>query len=182
MKKIVSLFALNLLVLAVNAQDVVAFDENGNILENVIINEKEDDRFQEALPANRIPCQIVVKTLGGSHIKTSSGLKLGKIYYLFEVVEAEDTSLVGKSVACQIMSIRKSNISGSEGRFILRPLYVSKDSTQVPIAPIDIYRRGLNRANIKFWLSPLIIPIFIAGSKAEIFPNERLVLTLETHT
>ena len=135
--------------------------------------------FKEAASMPRSLNQIVVQTIDGSSIKSSSSLKIGKSYYLFDVKQAEDTTLIGKPVVCQIIARRKSNISGSEGRLILRPLYVDKGSIQVPLVPNDICRRGLNRTNFKFWTSFLVIPIFIAGSGVKIMPEEHIILTLD---
>ena len=159
------LLALTLICLVhnLNAQDIVIFDDKGcDITEEVLREDNPSDmEYKEAMPALKGSNQIVVSTINGGSIKSSSSLEIGKNYYLFVVKEAEDTTLIGKPVICQIIEKRKSNISGSEGRIILRPLYVEKGSLQVPIVPNDVIRRGLNRTNFKFWTSFLIIPSFI---------------------
>ena len=164
-----------------NAQDIVIFDDKGRDITEEVLREDNptDMEYKEAMPVLKGSNQIVVSTINGGSIKSSSSLEIGKNYYLFVVKEAEDTTLIGKPVICQIIEKRKSNISGSEGRIILRPLYVEKDSLQVPIVPNDIIRRGLNRTNFKFWTSILIIPNFIAGSRAEIKPDEEIIMTLD---
>ncbi len=164
-----------------NAQDVAIFDDKGhNITEEVLREDNPTDiEYKEAMSVLKASNQIVVSTINGGSIKSSSSLEIEKNYYLFVVKEAEDTTLIGKPVICQIIEKRKSNISGSEGRIILRPLYVEKGSLQVPIVPNDVIRRGLNRTNFKFWTSILIIPIFIAGSRAEIKPDEEIIMTLD---
>ena len=113
-------------------------------------------------------------------ISTSSKLEVGNCYQLLKVTKAEDKSLVGCDVICQVIESRKSNISGSEGRLTLRPICIEKhDGTQVRLQPTDIQRRGLNRTNVKTWTSFLIIPAFIPGSCAKITPNEAIDLRLE---
>ena len=181
MKRLLLALTLICLVQNLNAQEVVIYDDKGrNITEEVMREDDSTDmKYKEAMPVLKSSNQIVVSTINGSSIESSSSLEIGKNYYLFVVKKAEDTTLIGKSVICQIIEKRKSNISGSEGRIILRPLYVEKGSLQVPIIPNDIIRRGLNRTNFKFWTSFLIIPIFIAGSRAEIKPDEEIIMTLD---
>jgi hypothetical protein len=76
------------------------------------------------------------------------------------------------------MVSRKSNLSGAEGQLVLRPLYIEKDLEQIPLVPNDIYRRGLNRTNVKYLVIPTIVGIIIAGSRAEIQSHEEIALTL----
>ena len=182
MKQLFFIFVVTLLVQNLNAQDIVIVDENGSVIsiDSILVEESPVDvKYKEAMPKNRGSNQILVRTINGGSIKSSSSLEEGKCYYLFEVKQAEDTALIGKPVICQIVAMRKSNILGSEGRIILRPLYIEKGSQQIPIVANDIYRRGLNRTNIKFWTSFLVIPIFIAGSGAVIEPDEDICLTLD---
>lgn len=122
---------------------------------------------------------IKVKPLDRMRITTSSPLQQGGNYELFRVVSAKDPELIGHNVVCQILERRKSNISGSEGRLSLLPLYINTPKGGVPLTPTPIHRRGLNRANVKFWTSILIIPIFIPGTRAEISEEETLTLRLE---
>ena len=195
MKNFIILFIATFMVQNISAQDVkntdekvVYVDENGHQLNNWEIEERggkiksEKNNIIKGLfelaPKQKNSKQITVKPIRGSRITTSSGLEAGMNYYLFEVVKCADSSLKGKNVACQVMLTRKSNLSGAEGQLVLRPLYVDKDSEQIPLVPNDIYRRGLNRTNVKEWTAPLIIPLFIAGSKAKILPNEEIVMTL----
>lgn len=177
MKKLAILFIATMLVQNLNAQEVVYVDEDGHIVEIENIEKKRVDlKFKEAMPMQRNTNQIVVRTIWGLPVSSSSDIEMGKNYYLFEVTQAEDTSLIGKPVVCQIIERRKSNLSGSEGRLRLRPLYIEKGTQQIPLVPNDIYRRGLNRTNVKTWT---LIPWFIAGSKAQIKPEEYIVLTLD---
>lgn len=190
MKLFIILFIATMMVQNIKAQDVkttevevVYVDENGNRLNKREIgynreNSNENAYFVEATPLQYKSRQVIVKPIRGSSISTSSGLEAGKNYYLFEVVKCEDALLKGKRVTCQVMVSRKSNLSGSGGRLVLRPLYIEKDLEQIPLVPNDIYRRGLNRTNVKSWTSFLIIPSFIAGSRAEILPHEEIVMTL----
>lgn len=112
--------------------------------------------------------------------KTSSKIEVGDKKCLLQVKDAANKELVGCNIMCQIMEKRKSNINGSEGRLIIRPLYIiNKENQAVRLLPTDIYKRGKNRANVKFWFSFAIIPVFVAGSKAEIEQNETFELRLE---
>lgn len=189
MKHFLIIFFMSLLVQSLRAQDenVIYVDEDGRALEKWEIgmmkkkNAKDasiEIKFQEVMPKKISSHQIVVQTIGFTEISSSSDINVGSSYYLFEVMEAEDSSLIGKPVVCQVIERRKSNILGSEGRLILRPLYIEKGSLQIPISSSDIYRRGLNRTNIKFWFSPLIVPLFIPGTGAKILPNEKILLNL----
>ena len=195
MKHSVILFLVTMIVQNICAQDVkttevevVYVDEDGNRLNKWDIEEREGNYkskksdkstfFIEAAPLQQKSKQVIVKPIRGSEISTSSGLEAGRNYYLFEVVKSKDTSLIGKFVVCQVLVSRKSNMSGSEGRLVLRPLYIEKDLEQIPLVPNDIYRRGLNRTNVKYWVIPAIVGIFIPGSRAEILPHEEIVMTL----
>ena len=136
MKQLVILFITILFVQNLKAQEVIYVDENGRIVEKEDIEReviKRDMSFKEAVLMQRNANQIVVKPIDGKPIRSSSKLEIRKNYYLFEVIQAEDTSLIGKPVRCQIIERRKSNLSGLEGRLILRPLYIEKDSLQVPL-------------------------------------------------
>lgn len=94
-------------------------------------------------------------------------------YQIFEVVNAANKSLIGKKVVCKIVETRKSNISGLEGILTIRPLYIDNETNgQIQLLPTDIYLRGKNRANVKFWTSFLIIPTFIPGTGAKL-PDDK---------
>lgn len=193
MKHFIIFFIVAMMVQNISAQnvkttevEVVYVDENGNRLDRWQVaeqgykyeREKSNVKFVEAAPLQNKSKQVIVKPIRGSSISTSSGLEVGKNYFLFEVVKCEDESLKGKRVACQVLVSRKSNLSGAEGRLVLRPLYIEKDLEQIPLVPNDIYRRGLNRTNVKYLVIPTIVGIIIAGSRAEIQPHEEIALTL----
>lgn len=122
--------------------------------------------------------QIFVRPYKRKAITSSSPIKINNVYPLFEVCQAGDSALVGLPVICRVIDIRKSNLSGSEGRLILRPLYVENGEQHIILEQNDIYRRGLNRTNFKIFTSFLIIPLFIAGSRAEIQAEESIILNL----
>ena len=193
MKHFIIFFIVAMMVQNISAQnvkttevEVVYVDENGNRLNRWQVaeqsdkyeSEKSNAHFVEAAPLQNKSKQVIVKPIHGSSISTSSGLEVGKNYFLFEVVKCEDVSLKGKRVACQVMVSKKSNLSGAEGQLVLRPLYIEKDLEQIPLVPNDIYRRGLNRTNVKYLVIPTIVGIIIAGSRAEIQPHEEIALTL----
>lgn len=102
---------------------------------------------------------------------TSSNVLLYDIKDFFKVYDAQDKELIGCPVICQVLQVRKSNIMGSEGRLVIRPLYIKKGDEKINVFG-DIYARGLNRTNVKFWLTFLPPIIFIPGTGAKIYPND----------
>lgn len=83
---------------------------------------------------------------------SSSTEFIGKRGAMFKVVRARDADLRGCAVYAKVLECRKSNLSGSEGRLIIRPLFIlDKEGHKISVYG-DIYIRGLNRTNIKFWL------------------------------
>ena len=83
---------------------------------------------------------------------SSSTEWIGKKGAMFKVLRARDADLRGCDVYAKVLECRKSNLSGSEGRLIIRPLYIrDRDGNKISVSG-DIYIRGLNRTNIKFWL------------------------------
>lgn len=123
--------------------------------------------------------EVIVHPIHSTTITSSSQLSPGKCYLLFEVIHAEDPSLIGCHVSCRILERRKSNISGSEGRLAILPLYIKTPSGNKNVRPVPIMRRGKNISNVKFWTFPLIVPIFIPGTGAKILPHEIFTLILE---
>lgn len=94
---------------------------------------------------------------------SSSTEWIGKKGAMFKVVRARDASLIDCDVFAKVLECRKSNLSGSEGRLIIRPLYImDKDGNKISVYG-DIYIRGVNRTNVKFWV-PFMW--FIAGGGA----------------
>lgn len=165
---------------------------------NVVISEKKYDSVsvKEELYANEMYTSYKIRTMEGKeamndektikavpiqgmNIASFTPFQQGENYELFRVISAKDTALVGQSVVCQILERRKSNISGSEGRLSILPLYIDTPGGKVPLMPTPIHRRGLNKTNAKFWTSIFIIPIFIPGTRAEVAQGETLTLRLE---
>ena len=98
-------------------------------------------------------------------VEVTSKMKyaVGSEIQALRVISAEDQSLIGKPIVCRVVERRKSNMSGQEGRLVLRPLFIQCYDRQVALEHDDIYLRGKNRCNIKFW-----IPIaFWAGGGAK---------------
>lgn len=176
MKQFLFIF-LALMSQNIYAQYEVRFDQYGNMQKGAYTSLSDDvPVFDEAKPLKVNSNQIQVQPINNKTIQPSKFLKAGNNYFMFEVVDSKDENLIGCPVACQIIEMRKSNMSGLEGRLILRPLYVEKDSVQIPLVQTDIVRRGLNRTNVKMWT---LIPVFIPGSGAKIRPWECFTLTLE---
>ena len=96
------------------------------------------------------------------------------------VIEADNQELIGMPIVCRVMESRKSNINGQEGRMVLRPLYILLYGNKVELQHDDIYLRGKNRSNVKFWLSVPIFPlIFVPGSGAKIKKDDTFKLTIK---
>lgn len=134
--------------------------------------------FEYVVPAPS-SSSITVTPINGTPLTSSSNLYTGSAYKLFTVTQAQDLSLVGQPVVCQVLDRRKSNIFGSEGRLSLLPLYVETPSGPRSLQPVPVMRRGLNRTNVKFWTGIFIIPLFIPGTGAKILPGETFTLTLQ---
>lgn len=107
---------------------------------------------------------------------TSSNV-IGSQHVLFFVHDALDKDLIGCPVVCKIVQVRKSNISGSEGRLVIRPLYIDKKGEKIKVYG-DIHARGLNRSNVKFWLGFLPPMWFIPGTGAKIYPTDQFTVYL----
>lgn len=123
---------------------------------------------------------IVARTPKGSYITSSSPYVINQIYSMLSVEKALDKELIGCPVYCKVVERIKSNVTGSEGRLVIRPMYVEKkDGTKLSLLPTDIYRRGKNRSNVKFWTSIFIVPLFIPGTGAYVSPYEHIELRLE---
>lgn len=114
-------------------------------------------------------------------VSTSVLTTEGQRANLFHVVRASNTNLVGCPVTCEVVSTRKSNIGGAEGRLVIRPLFVTaKDGSRVELNHDDIYLRGKNRTNVKFWTQIVFFPMaFVPGSGAKAEPNREYIVTLK---
>ena len=64
---------------------------------------------------------------------TSSNVLLYDIKDFFKVYDAQDKELIGCPVICQVLQVRKSNIMGSEGRLVIRPLYIKKGDEKINV-------------------------------------------------
>jgi len=118
----------------------------------------------------------------GVKLNTSNrDLVEGCYYELLTVVSAEDKSLIDCPIVCQVIQRRRSNISGAEGRLVIRPLYIlDKTGKPLYLKTSDIFRRGKNIECSKFWLSFIFPPmIFFAGTRAEIDRYDIIDLRLE---
>ena len=174
-----------------NASEVMKFIENGGMRRNwkndeerkkdLEVRQKELEVTRKALQAKIDSIELEdseVLVMRLTELSTKI-LKTGEKGMFFSVVAAKDKKLVGWPVFCEVVEARKSNIVGSEGRMIIRPKHILvNNSEKVKLMPTDIYKRGLNRTNITFWLSPLIAPIFIPGTGAKIEENEIFKLEL----
>ena len=109
---------------------------------------------------------------------TSSNVEMDQVEAFFSVVEAPDKDLIGCLVVGNVIEVRKSNISGSEGRLRVRPLFIVKGKEKISVCS-DIYVRGKNISNAKFWLSFFLPPVwFVPGTGAKIYTTDRFAIHL----
>ncbi|MBO4611728.1 MAG: leucine-rich repeat domain-containing protein [Bacteroidaceae bacterium] len=145
------------------------------IISSQISDEKKDNndvKKNEDANINEADDGITIKALVSIN---SSNVNLNDIKPFFTVVNAPNKDLIGCPVTCKVLQVRKSNISGSEGRLIIRPLYINKGGEKIKVSG-DIHVRGLNRSNFKFWLSFLPPVWFIPGTGAKIEDSDRFVI------
>ena len=108
--------------------------------------------------------EIVIKP---NWLITSSNVYLGQVEEFFSVESAPDKGLIGCRVVGKVLEVRKSNISGSEGRLKIRPLYIIKGDEKISVDG-DIRVRGKNTTNAKFWLFFIHFSWFFPGEGAKI--------------
>ena len=109
---------------------------------------------------------------------SSSTVEENDVKQLFEVVNAPDKTLIGCPVVCKVVQVRKSNMSGSEGRMIIRPLYINKDGEKIDVID-DIHLIGTNCCNPKIYLF-FIPPLwFIPGGGARAYTFNRYTIRLK---
>ena len=103
---------------------------------------------------------------------SSSTEWIGKKGAMFKVLRARDADLRGCDVYAKVLECRKSNLSGSEGRLIIRPLYIrDRDGNKISVSG-DIYIRGENRSTMKFLLFFLPPMWFVPGTGASTDSND----------
>lgn len=91
---------------------------------------------------------------------------------LFKVYKASDRSLRNCEVYAQVIECRKSNLSGAEGRMVIRPLYIlDKDGEKISVHG-DIFIRGLNRTNVKMIFCFIPFMWFVPGGGAKTGSDE----------
>lgn len=140
------------------------------------VNIEDLDQERTVLEPNEIEIGLMPGNLLSSSMPYLAGVRIN----VLEVKKSQDESLMGCPVTCQIMERRKSNILGSEGRLIIRPLYITKqDRSKVYCVNSDIFVRGLNRTNVKFWTSFFLPMLFVPGSGAKIMPEDRFIVRIE---
>ncbi|WP_146739455.1 hypothetical protein [Pseudoprevotella muciniphila] len=123
--------------------------------------------------------EIIAMRYLSPEIASSSNFKVGSEVKALRVENATDKSLITCPIICKVMQRRKSNIFGQEGYMVLRPLYIETPNKLIPLEHDDIYIRGKNRCNVKFWLSWTVIMVFVPGTGAKIKEEDRFVLTLK---
>lgn len=100
--------------------------------------------------------------------------KVGAYYPLLQVARAKDMKLAGADIFCQVIERRKSNLTGAEGVLRFRPICIRlTDGTEIPLMHDDIFLRGRNRSNVKWWLFPMLP---IAGEGAKLNPDQEIPL------
>lgn len=112
------------------------------------------------------------------NVSSSARYAVGTEIDALRVLQADDPNLIGKPVVCRVVETRRSNLSGQEGRLVLRPLYVKADTVSVAVQHDDIYLRGKNRTNVKKWLSWTIVLQYVPGGGAKMSETARYKLQL----
>ncbi|MBQ6189119.1 MAG: hypothetical protein IJK45_02980 [Bacteroidaceae bacterium] len=123
--------------------------------------------------------EIRAGKLDDVEVSTKLRLKVGTELKALKVTEAADASLIGKPIICRVMESRRSNITGLEGHLVLRPLYIDNNGTRVDLEHDDIYLRGKNRGNVKFWTSWTIVMAVFPGQGAKVKKNDSFILYLK---
>lgn len=106
---------------------------------------------------------IIVKA---QRVISSSDDITNSILPLFSVKKTEDKSLRGCEVYAKMIECKKSNMSGAEGRVVIRPLYILKDGKKIAVRG-DILINGINRTNLKRALFFIPFMWFVPGGGAK---------------
>lgn len=124
--------------------------------------------------------EIIIGLPEETKITSTIFKRRGQRFKMLEVKRAMEDRLIGSPVICEVISSRKSNISGREGELVIRPLYLSaEDGTIIRLKHDDIIIRGRNRQNIKlitFFFPPMW---FVPGEGAKVRPTDEFVVTLD---
>lgn len=107
-------------------------------------------------------------------VSSRANLQVGSYYPLLQVARAQDMKLAGADIICQILERRKSNLTGAEGILRFRPICIRlTDGTEIQLVHDDVFLRGRNRSNVKWWLFPFLP---VAGEGAKLDPNMEIPL------
>ena len=164
-------------ILHVSAEAVEAYKNTkpwNQIGRIVALDDKEIPSETKDVLGKGFDDEIIIKATG---YISSSNVILNEVEPFFVVSSALDKDLKGCPVKCKVTQVRKSNISGSEGRLIIHPLYIKKGNEKVKVFG-DIYVRGKNRTNVKFWLGFLPPMWFIPGTGAKIYKDDCFTIYL----
>lgn len=142
--------------------------------------EEEDSTAVEFTDASLFDNEIIAGLPEETKVTSTIFKTPGHRFKMLEVKKASDERLVGGKITCQVINSRKSNIMGTEGMLIIRPLYITlEDGTIIKTKHDDIYIRGRNRQTIKFWMSFLPPMWFIPGEGAKIRPTDEFPIMLD---
>lgn len=124
--------------------------------------------------------EIIISMPEGGKVSSKVFKERGHRFKMFEVKRAYEERLIGSPVTCEVVYTHKSTIFGKEGELIVRPLYLTTDDgTVIRLKHDDIYVRGKNRQNLKFWTFPSIVTWFLPGQGARIKEADEYVVTLD---
>lgn len=123
---------------------------------------------------------ISVCKKSGIEITSHSKFTVGGEYLLFQVKSSNNEELIECDVACKVVEIRKSNVSGAEGRLTICPLYIiDKNNNRIELEHDYLLIRGKNRTNIKTFTSFLLFPSLIPGEGAKVKDTDEFVFNIK---
>ena len=128
--------------------------------------EIENETVTDDLPGEKViirPARV---------LSSSDKFILRKPQPLFRVYSSNYSGLRKCDVYAEVLECRRSNMSGAEGRLVIRPLYIkTKDGGRIYVHG-DVYVRGLNRTNVKMFLGFLPFMWFVPGGGARTGSDE----------
>lgn len=144
------------------------------ISDNIQITINENKPVEDLYDSTFIECQ------SKEIIKSKTKYQSNQFYKLFTVTNSYNKNYIGCDVICKILDRRKSNLSGSEGRIVISPLFIDYNGQRIYLDHTPIIKRGKNRTNVKAWLSGIAFPLYyIAGQGAKIKTDEKIYIQLK---
>lgn len=119
---------------------------------------------QEVVDEDSLGRRVIIRP--ARVLSSSDTFPLNSPEPLFKVYKADDRSLRKCDVYAEVLECRRTNLSGSEGRLIIRPLYILTNEGKKIWVRGDIFIRGLNRSSAKMALFFIPFMWFVTGTEA----------------